>query len=383
MKIVLPTVMTLLLWTGTAVSGPPEPVAPPEAPEALEIAREALESLKVQTEIEKGILDTRLKGILEKLDEGLEISQLSIAGDSIVITFSNDSTVVITNFDKNRIRTPGRDIVRVGRSIEIEEDQIVFGDVVSVFGDITVRGTVEGGVMAFSGNIYVTSTGDVKGGAVALSGKIKVEPGGRIESVTWGGKYPVTGVDFIETRPYRIMGFVLFIVFVVWMILAATGASIFKKNVATVVESIRKNAALSFLKGYLVYILIFVAFIVLSITLIGLPLAFLGVPIIALGAMVLSFIAVSNIIGQKVLHTDELSFKAFLYGSGVLSVIPALFFLILTMSGSLVIMIFCWIFVFFFLSAVLPLGLGAVMTTRFGVRKPGDSVDKEKSGQAI
>ena len=131
----------------------------------------------------------------------------------------------------------------------------------------------------------------------------------------------------------------------------------------------------SFLKGYLAYILAFLAFVVISITIIGIPLAVLGVPIATFGGMILSFIAVSHMLGKKMLHSDDFSFRTYLYGSLALGLLPGLFFLTLMITGNLVLMVFSWIFVGLFLSAILPFGLGAVLTTRFGTKTPNNIVN--------
>ena len=382
MKFLLPAIIALTL-TGSAIPGPPEPIAPPQPPSLLLESQETLESLKAQLEIMKGSVDKRLKDIQENLDRGLEISKIAIAGDSIVITLSNDSVLVYSDSTTDIIGSRGKDVLRVGGYTVIEENETVYGDIVSVFGDVTVKGTVEGGVLAFSGNIYVASTGYIKDGAVALSGIVKQEPGARVGTMVWGANYPVQRPDFEEKRPYKIMGYVLFLVFIIWMILAATGASIFRKNVSTVVEAIKANVVISFLKGYLAYLLLLIAFIVLSITILGIPLALLGIPIAALAGMILSFTAISNILGGKILHIDEYSFKTFIYGSLALATLPGLFFFALMLTGSLVIMIFCWIFVFLFIFIIVPIGLGAVLSTRFGNKQPDNLAIQNKPGQAV
>jgi len=366
------SIALILIFCGPALSGPPEPIVPPEPPEIPEQTLKTLESLKIELEMNKDLLDKRLKGVLEKLDQGLEISEISIAADSIVITFSNDSVFILADLDKGTIPTSGKDVLRVGGNMVVEEDQVIHGDIVSAFGDVTVKGTVDGSVLTLSGNIYVPSTGYIKESAFAVSGKVKREPGARIGSVVWDSPYSASGPDFgEENQPFRIMGYVLLLIYLFWMILAATCASIFKKNISTVMAAIKANSFTSFLKGYLAYVLVFLAFVVLSITILGIPLAFLGIPIATLAGMILGFTAVSVILGQKILRVDELSFKTFIYGSLAMGAVPGLFFLTLTLTGSVVVMIFSWIFVFLFLSVILPVGLGAILTTRFGVRPAG------------
>jgi len=369
----LPSIISVVLIVGLAHAGPPEPPEPPEPEEAIEVLldkdynvlKRDLESLAV---FEESLTKMGLHGLLLDLEEGLEVREISIGGDSIIIGLSNDSIFILSDFDGRSARRPGKDIVQVGNRIIVEEDEVVRGDVVSAFGDVIVRGTVEGGVLAFSGDIYVTSTGNIKEGAVAISGKVKQDPGARIGTVVWKTGYPRSIPGIADRTPFRVMGFVFFVVLLVWMVLSATCTSIFQVNVAMVINHIKSDVVASFFKGYLVYLLAFVAFIVLLITILGIPLALLGVPMALFAGMVLGSTALSNMLGEKMLHTDRLSFKTFLYGSMALGAVPGLFFLMQMITGSMVLMILSWILIALFLFIIIPFGLGAVLTTRLGTR---------------
>lgn len=371
-------IILLLFLVGPASAGPPEAVPPTPAPEELEAT---IESLRIKTE-QANIQADSLQRVLRELDESLKVVEISIENDSIAVRLSNDSLLVFSNLKKEAPGPRGKDVFHVGGDMVVDENQTIDGDIVSAFGDVTVKGTVEGGVLTFSGDIYVTSTGYIKDGAIALSGKVKKDPGGRIGTLVWGTKYPVSKSDFVEREPFRAMGYVLFIIYIVWMILAATVASVFKKNVAVVMADARRNLGISFLKGYATYFLIVAAFVVILLTILGIPVALLGVPVAALAAFLVSFAATSYLLGQKILHVDDLSFKTFAYGSLALGAIPGLFFLVLMLTGSLVIMIFSWILVFAFISVVIPVGLGAVLNTRYGIRpKSKPAAPQQAAGQ--
>lgn len=360
----LTSLISAVLIVGLAYAGPPEPPEAPEPEEAIEVLLD-LESLAV---FEEPLTIKGLQRLLLDIEEGLEITKISIAGDSIIIGLSNDSIFVLSDFDTDSGPRAGKDIVQVGNRIIIEEDEVVKGDVVSAFGDIIVRGTVEGGVLAFSGDIYVTSTGNIKESAVAISGKVKQDPGARVGTGTWKTPYPISVSRIADRTPFRVMGFIFIVVFLVWMVLSATCSSIFQSNVAMIANHIKTNFVVSFLKGYLVYLLAFTAFIILLITVLGIPLAVLGVPIALIAGMILGSTALSNMLGEKMLHADRLSFKTFLYGNVALGAIPCLFFLMQMITGSLVLMIFSWIFIGLYLFIIIPFGLGGVLTTRFGTR---------------
>jgi hypothetical protein len=408
----------IILLAGLALAGPPEPPEPPKIPEDLDrmILLEELESLKsidaaeslrltieldslrslgdleserILAEIEalrKSQDLIRLPGfdsVLAKIDEGLVIKELTIGGDSIVIVLSNDSTFVFSDFETRPVRKTGEARVSIGNNIVIEEDEVIDGDVASLFGDVIVKGTVNGGVLTLSGDIYVTSTGYIREGAVAVNGNVKKDPGARVERITWKTNTVVIS-RLSERTPFRIMGSIFLLSFLIMVVLSATCASIFKVNVDRVVTEVKSNFLTSFLKGYLFYVLAFVALIVLTITVLGIPLAVLGVPLAFLAAIVLASTAVSNIVGQKTVpgspegENNELRFSNFLYGSLILGSVPGLFFLIQAVTGSLLVMIFNWIFIGMFLFIVIPAGLGGVLTTRFGTRSgKGSSMTRQ------
>ena len=372
MKLLL-LLISVVLIAGPAYAGPPEPPETPEPEEAIEI----LLGLESPAVLEESLSIKELERLLLDIEEGLEVIEISIGGDSIIIGLSNDSIFVLSDFDTGSGPRDGRDIVQVGNTIIVEEDEVVKGDVVSAFGDVIIKGTVEGGVLAFSGDIYVTSTGNIKESAVAISGKVKQDPGARVGSGTWKTPYPISVSRIADRTPFRVMGFIFIVVFLVWMVLSATCTSIFQANVAMIANHIKTNFVVSYFKGYLVYLLAFTAFIVLLITVLGIPLAVLGVPIALLAGMILGSTALSNMLGEKILRADRFSFKTFLYGNVALGAVPCLFFLMQMITGSLVLMIFSWIFIGFYLFIILPFGLGGVLTTRFGTRsdkiasKPG------------
>jgi hypothetical protein len=209
----------------------------------------------------------------------------------------------------------------------------------------------------------------VENGVLALSGKVKTDPGGDISAFTWGTRYDRTDFRDYNRAVYRSMGLVLLIVYIVWLILTATCASLLKSNVGRVMQTVKQNGVIkSFFLGYLAYFLALILFIGLNITILGIPLAILGVPLMLLAANVLSSTALNISLGLRILNRDKYSFRAFFYGSLFLGIIPGLFFFIQAITGNLVIMIFSWIFVGVFIFILLPVGLGAVLSTRFGTR---------------
>jgi len=385
MKKILLTILCVSL-AGAAYAAPPDPldedtvISVKGVPE-LKALEDALgDHYSSITDLEKKIqkLEKRYKGIgavLEGLDEGFEIDELILDGDSIFLRLDNDSTFIFRYAETpDEDFSSHNDIIRFGSTITIEEDEIIEGDVVSAFGDVIVNGTVEGEVNTFWGDIYITSTGYIANGAVAISGKIKHEPGSRVGSVTFSTHRPSTDFGDDDRSVFRIMAFVFSIIFIIWFILTATCASLMKTNVKRIEQHIKNDGFIkSFFVGYLIYFLGFLAFIGLIITVIGIPVALLGLPMAFLAATVLSSTAISNLIGQKISQTDNQTFKRFLYGSLYLYLLPGLLFLVQLITGNLVIMIFSWIVISIFIFIIFPIGLSAVYKTRFGYRAENKS----------
>jgi len=316
------TVLFCFTLAGAVYPAPPDPsesdeeaivIEDIEDAEALEQkAREALEEVLNDYEEIEGIdtyvirdqekkllkLKKKYKGmeqVLKGIEEGNEIYELILGGDSIFIRLENDSSFTFRYSESpDIIGGTQNDIIRFGKSIIIEEGEVIEGDVVAAFGDVVVKGTVEGGVIAFSGDIYVTSTGKVENGVLALSGKVKTDQGGDISAFTWGTRYDRTDFRDYNRSVYRTMGSVLLIIYIIWLILTATCASLLKSNVDRVMQTVKQNGVIkSFFLGYLAYFLALILFIGLNITILGIPLAILGVPLMLLAANVLSSTALN------------------------------------------------------------------------------------------
>jgi len=85
-----------------------------------------------------------------------------------------------------------KDIVRFFGDVIIEENEVMDGDVVIMKGSASVKGEVDGDIVAIFGNIDLDSTGYVMGDVVSVGGKIYREPGsyvgGDVVQTTWTGQ---------------------------------------------------------------------------------------------------------------------------------------------------------------------------------------------------
>ncbi len=363
------------MWV-TGIAGPPEPPATPEIPKVViekhEIVMPEMDTLKLRemTRNMEGMDDkmARMSELMRNFSDSIKIKDLSIGGDSILIVLSNDSTIFLQGNTIANVKHDDNSFVNVGNKYTVEEGKVVSGNIVNVGADVVVKGVVNGSVMTIGGDIYVTSTGFIRDGAVALSGKLKVDPGGRVTNVRMAFNESPYNSDHSDSRVFRVMAAVFLIIYIIWLVLAATFTSLMKSNVERVAKVIIARPWKSFFFGYLAYLLALAAIIVLTLTILGIPVALVGVPVALFAAMVLAVTALSNLIGRRATGSQEISLRTFLIGTLILAGLPGLFFFIQLITGSLVMMIFSWIMIGFLVGFIVPLGLGAVLTTRFGTR---------------
>jgi hypothetical protein len=373
MKGLLATLFVIFL-TVSGIAGPPESPEPPEIPTIklpkFNINIDTQKIAEMSNNLDN--LDDKLAKLdkmMQEFSDSIEIKNLTIGGDSIIIVLSNDSMLIFqTTGDSAALARHDDSFVNVGSKYIVDVDKIINGNIVNVGNDVIVKGTVNGSVWTLGGNIFVASTGFVRDGAIAVSGKLKVEPGGRVTNLKFAFNESRHGVPESEGNVYRVMAVVFLIIYIIWLVLAATFTSILKDNVGRVANLIKARPVRSFFLGYLAYVLAFGAFIVLCISILGIPLALVGVPVAVFAAIIMAVTSLSNLIGQKLTGSSEISFKNFLYGSLVLASLPGLFFIIQFVTGSMVIMIFSWLLIALLLFVIAPLGLGSVLKTRFGTR---------------
>jgi len=75
------------------------------------------------------------------------------------------------------INIDGKDVVRFGDDIIINEGETIEGDAVAIMGSILVNGVVEGDAVAVGGGLTLGPTGRVDGDAVAIGGGVSKDPG--------------------------------------------------------------------------------------------------------------------------------------------------------------------------------------------------------------
>ncbi len=213
-----------------------------------------------------------------------------------------------------KVYTISHDIVKTGRDIVVEEYEEVDGDVVSIGGDITVKGTVTGNAIAVGGDVFVRSTGVVEGDAVGIGGEVEREGGGIIRGERVGVSFFPKRIvpDLVGLPPTTIIrfppffggfgGFALFariVKIILFLFLGIVVISIVPRNVTRVKDRIRQDFLKSGLVGLAAEILILPIFVLLIVTIIGIPVALLVQPLLILAALILGYTGVSYFIGDR------------------------------------------------------------------------------------
>lgn len=293
-----------------------------------------------------------------------------VVGDLKILERLKDFGVVVQEEED------GEDIVKVGRDIIIGEEEKVTGDVVALWGDVTVKGRVAGSVVAIDGDIYVTSSGYVRKGATSVGGEIKVEPGGRIhgEEVAVPLNIKFLGRSLRDPMvPLSTSRLVFAIITLVLFFIAITIVlSLMPRNVERIKLKIREEFLKSFLFGYLTFLGIIVLLIFLVITVIGIPIAIL-LPFFLLFMLALGLTAMCLFWGEKVKVSMNISatspfYTAFLGALAIQSLLiaGAILGLMPPLNSLAGLFTAAWVVIFFVL--VTPASLGGVLLSRFGTR---------------
>lgn len=281
-----------------------------------------------------------------------------------------------------RSRTSSGDRVAFGRTVRVEEDEEVTGDVVAIFGRAEIEGKVAGDVVAPFGSVYLGPRAEVDGDLVA--GQLEKFDGAVVhgEEVTVGftnrGARVFRGhpLDFREEGPFSNPPIFLIVTIlctgVLLLIYILTWALVPQR-----VEAVRNQVMGGFLKsffiGFLGLLAILPVFILLLVTIIGIPVALIVLPLAFILATFLGDTSVSLAVGERIKKTLNFSTdsKIFLIAAGLLVLeIPFLLgALLLIMEGAAVGMaIFLLIFGGLLNLVLWMVGFGSVILTRFGGR---------------
>jgi hypothetical protein len=273
----------------------------------------------------------------------------------------------------------GEGIFRMGSDVVVGEDESIDGDVVALWGNVTVKGAVSGDAVSIGGDVDIYPTGVVEGNAVSVGGNVTKQSGSVVEgekiSVGFFRGQPIKFAPFVTTRVgMSTAALLLRIIRILLLIFVGiVVVSVAPRQVNKVRAKVKQNFLKSGLVGFLAEILVLPIFLLLVITIIGIPVALLVEPILILAALFLGFAAVSLFIGEKIgEHTSlkpDTRVMAVVIGVLAVELVP-LASRVIGMFGGLfsplafITALVGWLIVY----VVITVGFGAAVMTRLGTR---------------
>jgi hypothetical protein len=251
-------------------------------------------------------------------------------------------------------------VVKINDDVTIEEN-IKVRNVFVLRGQITISGTVEQNVVAIGGSIVLTRTAVVNGDVVALGGIIVMGKGADVHGTLTEINSSNISAAISDLLSDDWEGwswlFAIFsvVVFFAILILALLIVALIPKPIQVIAETIKTNTFKVSLSGLLGLLLIVPIAVLLTISVIGIVLIPLEM-ILVVSAALLGFIAVSQLVGRRVLMLIKRT------GGGVIRQ---------TFWGLITLWLIGWIPYVGWIIKVLAvvLGLGGVIMTRFGTKE--------------
>jgi hypothetical protein len=286
-----------------------------------------------------------------------------------------------------RIPRPRRreDVVRIGGSVEVQNDEYVRGDVVVIGGSANVNGEVDGEVVVVGGSARLGPQADVRGDVTVVGGGLSRDAGATVRgaikevgigAIPWGGEWGrdanwnwMNGIYPVARLTGTLVRITLLLLLTTLVLFVA------KVPVEQIADRVAADPVKSWLVGFLaemlfVPVLIMTA-VVLAISVIGIPLLLLvPVAVVALlVVMLVGFTAVAYHIGRLLQDkVDVLRTRPyFATFAGILLIVsPVLLARLVGLTGDLGFVVWPVAAVGFLLEySVWTAGLGAAALVRF------------------
>jgi hypothetical protein len=278
----------------------------------------------------------------------------------IRIIFVAITTILIIGFTAN-VHAENTTIFKIGEDVAVEEGSRI-NHVLTINGQITVSGNVEGNVIAIGNSIVLTKRAVVRGNVFTFGGVIVMGKGAEVQgSITEINSSNISDVitkvlsDEWEGWSWVFAIFSLTIFFSI-LIIAILIVVLMPKPIRVIAASIQEETVKITLWGLLGIVLVVPLAILLTVSVIGIVLIPLEM-ILVVSAGLLGFIAMSQLLGQKLYAL----FKR-----------PPQPILRETFWGLVALWLIGWIPYIGWMVKVLALmmGLGSVIYTRFGSHTP-------------
>jgi hypothetical protein len=286
-------------------------------------------------------------------------------------TYQGDKIVMADTFRLEEGDVLEGNLVVIGSTVSIAQNAQVKGDIVVVGGTLTSEGTVNGNMVIIGGAVTLGDTAVVNGDIVSTGATLKQSPLAQISGEVT--EQTPTVMDFnnrswlqfpFQTGNGYLTQFLTVCLESLGLAVLAVILGLFLPDqTKRVSDTIVKEPLVTAGVGLLTLFCAPIAMVLISITIILIPITVLAAIVLAL-AILYGWIAVGNEIGERIgrlFHTEWATPVA--SGIGVL---------LLTLVVGTLNMLPClgWIFGFI----VIILGLGAVISSRFGSSKYADKL---------
>ena len=212
--------------------------------------------------------------------------------------------VSIVSVSHARVLVKDSSVVKLNEDINMGQG-LIFKDLVTIKGNINVKGDVGGDIVAVLGNIHIFPTARVAGDVVSIGGKITRDEGAKVKGeiteiiIGKGGEKMaevyaplVVGMGVGGLLLLKALAFLGFIGLSMMIVSFMTG------QIGAISSKIEKEWLKTLLWGIAGFVLIGPIAILLAITVIGIPLIIVEMILVSI-AMFAGYIAVSQLIGKR------------------------------------------------------------------------------------
>ena len=193
------------------------------------------------------------------------------------------------------------DRVRIGGNIVVEAGEEVSGDVVGVFGDVRIDGTVQGDVVAVFGDLSLGPEAVVNGDVVTVLGEFSEASGAEVsgEQVEIAG-FPGMPRMFRHAPWHGFLGIswlTAILAFLGYLALAAILVGLIPGRMTVMAATLKTRPGACLLVGLVTLLLTAPVALLLVITIIGIPLVAVEIAAVVLGFLV-AHIVLAQAIGE-------------------------------------------------------------------------------------
>ena len=200
-------------------------------------------------------------------------------------------------------RAENNNIVKIGGDVTIAEGARI-KNAVAVGGQITVRGTITGHVMAIGGSVVLTKTALVEGNAISVGGVVVRGKGARV----YGSVKEINASDLSQSLASVlnedwegwswVFALLSLFVFIGILLIALLLVTLLPRPVRSVAGAIHDSSFKAFLWGLVVLVSVVPLALLLTISVLGLVLIPLEMAIVV-GSALIGFIAAAQVAGEK------------------------------------------------------------------------------------